>query len=167
MHSLRRRTLGVLSLTLVSGLAVTAFAQGRLALGGNDSNYGRRALAGGFSPDPSEVSIVSGGALDSSRMSLASGCVGFVTRKPDFILDYTQAANFLRFYVTATGDTTLLINDASGRWHCNDDSNGGTNPMVDIRNPPAGQYDIWVGSYEANANIRGELHITELQSRHP
>ncbi|MBO6940729.1 MAG: peptidase S1 [Deltaproteobacteria bacterium] len=167
MRSSRRRLLGVLSLLLVSGLTVSVVAQARLSLGGSSSNYGRRALEGGFTPDPVEVNIVSGGALDSSNMSLGSGCVGFVTRQPDFILDYSDAANFLRFYVTASGDTTLLINDAAGNWHCNDDSNNGTNPMVDIRNPPTGQYDIWVGSYEARANIRSKLHITELQSRHP
>lgn len=167
MRSSRRRLLGALSLVLASGLTVSVVAQARLALGGDQSNYGRRALAGGFTPDPVEVNIVSGGALDASSMSLGAGCVGFVTRQPDYILDYSEAANFLRLYVTAQGDTTLVVNDANGRWHCNDDSNGGTNPMVDIRNPPSGQYDIWVGSYEANANIRSKLHITELQSRHP
>ena len=120
-------------------------------------------------PDPATVSITSGGSLDASRMGLAPGCGGYVTRQPDFILDYEDAASFLRFYATArgNGDTTLVINDGAGRWHCNDDSHGGLNPTVDIRNPPSGQYDIWVGSYQARENIRAQLHVTELRSNHP
>ena len=167
MRLSKRRALGLLSLVLATGLAGTVVAQSGLSLGGSQSNYGRKSLSGGFTPDPSDVSVVSGGSLNSSTMSLGAGCTGYVTRQPDFILDYDDAANFLRFYVTGTGDTTLLVNDAAGRWHCNDDSHGGTNPTVDLRNPPEGQYDIWVGSYEANANLRGTLHITELASRHP
>jgi hypothetical protein len=74
----------------------------------------------------------------------------------------------LRFFVRASGsgDTTLLINDASGNWHCNDDSSG-LNPMVSINNPPSGQYDIWVGSYRAGENLSSQLFITELRSQTP
>ena len=162
-----RPLIGFLALTAALGLTVTSVAQSRLSIGGNESNFGSRALSGGFTPDPHEVSVVAGGSLQASNMGLGAGCTGFVTRKPDFILNYSDAANFLRFYATSPGDTTLVINDAAGNWHCNDDSHGGTNPTVDIRNPPNGQYDIWIGTYEANSNVRGKLYITELQSRHP
>lgn len=145
----------------------TVVAQSGLAIGGRASNFGRHTLAGGFMPDPYTVNITSGGSLDVSGMSLSPGCRGFVTRQPDYIVDYTNAANFVRFYATSQGDTTLVINDAAGRWHCNDDSHGGLNPTVDIRNPPSGQYDIWVGSYRASENLRSTLHVTELQSQHP
>lgn len=159
----------MLAAVLMLGVGATVGAQGRLQIGGNRSNFGRTALRGGFMPDPATVNIVSGGSIDSSRMSLSPGCRGFVTRQPDYILDYNNAAGFLRFYATArnNGDTTLIINDAAGNWHCNDDSNGGLNPMVDISNPPSGQYDIWVGSYRASENINATLHITELRSNHP
>lgn len=151
--------------TVVSG--GTVLAQSGLIIGRAQSNFGRHTLRGGFTPDPYSTSIVSGGALDASRMGLAPGCRGFVTRQPDFILDYENAANFLRLYATAQGDTTLLVNDGAGRWHCNDDSHGGLNPTVDIANPPSGQYDIWVGSYRARENIRARLNITELRRNHP
>ena len=142
-------------------------AQARLRLGGSASNFGRRAINGGFMPDPFTTTITSGGNIDASSLSLAPGCRGFVTAQPDFIVDYTNAASFVRFYNVAGGDTTLVINDARGNWHCNDDSFGGLNPTVDIANPPSGQYDIWVGSYRANENIRGTLHVTELRTSHP
>lgn len=156
----------VLAVATVAG-GGTVMAQSGLLIGGSASNFGRHTLRGGFMPDPWSTQITSGGNLDASGMSLASGCRGYVTRQPDYILDYQNAASFLRFYATGTGDTTLVINDARGGWHCNDDSHGGLNPTVDIANPPSGQYDIWVGSYRANENLRSTLHVTELRSNHP
>ena len=165
----RRGVAGALSVAAVLLLAGSVVAQGRLSIGGSSSNFGRSGLSGGFMPDPFTTNIVSGGSMNASSMGLGSGCRGYVTRQPDYILDYSNARSFLRFYVTAqnNGDTTLVINDARGNWHCNDDSHGGLNPTVDISNPPSGQYDIWVGSYSSGENVRTTLHVTELRSRHP
>jgi len=170
---------GTLNITELRGNSVSASIEtieqnaqakqsGSLTIGGSSANFGTRNLSGGFMPDPSQVAITSGGSLDSSTMSLSPGCRGFVTRQPDYILNYSNAADFLRFFVRASGsgDTTLLINDASGNWHCNDDSSG-LNPMVSINNPPSGQYDIWVGSYRAGENLSSQLFITELRSQTP
>lgn len=148
-------------------LASTAIAQTRLVTGGNDSNYGRRALRGGFMPDPFTAPITSGGNMDAGAMSLGPNCRGFVTARPDYILDYDSPANFLRMYFTGGGDTTLVIRDGSGRWHCNDDSFNGVHPTVDINRPARGHYDIWVGSYRSGENVRGTLHITEMRTQHP
>lgn len=163
-----------ITLTFATALALTlgawggtVIAQTRLAIGGSESNFGRGALRGGFMPDPFTKSITSGGSLDATSMSLAPSCRGFVTREPDYILDYNAPASFLRLYFVGSGDTTLVINDAAGRWHCNDDSFGGRNPTVDINRPSGGQYDIWVGSYRAGENVRGTLHVTEMRTRHP
>lgn len=153
-----------LSIIVIGGEVV---AQGNLVIGGSSSNFGRTTIRGGFVPDPWSTTITSGGTIDASRLGLAPGCRGFVTRQPDYIVDYTRAAGFVRFYFVAGGDTTLVINDSRGRWHCNDDSHGGLNPTVDIRRPSSGQYDIWVGSYRARENIRGNLYVTELQGNHP
>lgn len=73
----------------------------------------------------------------------------------------------MRFFVRASGDTTLVINDARGRWWCSDDEGGYPNPMVDIASPPGGQYDIWIGSYRAGENIPATLHMTELAGVRP
>jgi hypothetical protein len=158
---------GVVAAMLALGVAGSVVAQSQLQIGGSTSNFGRHGLRGGFMPDPYTVSITSGGNLDASTMGLGSGCRGFVTRQPDYILFYTHPSSFLLIYYAGSGDTTLVINDGSGHWQCNDDSFGGLNPTVDIAHPPAGQYDIWVGSYRANENIRGSLHVTELRTQHP
>lgn len=170
-----RLSLNTLSFVLASAAALAlacvalpeaVIAQARLQTGGSSSNYGRRALTGGFMPDPVTVPITSGGSLDASSMSLDSDCRGFVTREPDYIVDYSAPSGFLRLYYVGTGDTTLVVYDGA-RWHCNDDSHGGRNPTVDISRPRAGQYDVWVGSYRPGENIRGTLHVTEMRTRHP
>lgn len=168
--SFKKICVGLAALALAVGTVVVGsdvVAQGGLRIGGTSSNFGRTTIRGGFVPDPWSTVITSGGAIDVSQAGLAPGCRGFVTGQPDYIVDYARAASFVRFYFVAGGDTTLVINDGGGRWHCNDDSHGGLNPTVDIGRPPSGQYDIWVGSYRANENIRGNLYVTELQGNHP
>lgn len=167
--------LGVAALACVGAAALAiapateTSAQGRSALtiGGSRANFGALDIRGGFMPDPRMHDVTSGGSLDASTMGLSAGCRGFVTNQPDVIVRYNSPASFLRFFVRAQGDTTLVINDASGRWYCDDDSGGGTNPMVDINNPSGGQFDVWIGSYQAGQNIRGQLGITELRSNRP
>jgi hypothetical protein len=151
----------------VAGFGGDVTAQGTLTLGGRRSNFGKKNLRPGFTPDPARVNVTSGGSIDAHGLNLGANCVGFVTQTPDYIVNLRGTSSNLRFYVTASGDTTLLINGADSAWHCNDDWNGQTNPLVDIPNAGAGQYDIWVGSYQANANIRAQLFITELSSNHP
>ena len=34
-------------------------------------------------------------------------------------------------------------------------------------NPPAGRYDIWVGTYDASSHNPAILHVTELDTNHP
>ena len=156
--------LGLAGAALILGVHGRTVAQGSLRIGGSNSNFGTHAIQGGFVPDPKQITgIVSGGSLNAGSMGLGNGCTGYVTAQPDLIVNYSSPASFLRFYFQGQGDTTLIINDAAGRWRCNDDT-AGLNPQVDIQNPPGGQYDIWIGSYEAGANIRGTLYVTELRS---
>lgn len=147
---------GVVLLSLEPAAAQT------LQVGGSNSNYGSVRLATGFTPDPHQVTVTSGGSLDVRAMNLGSGCVGYATSQPDFILHVSGNSSMLRFYNIGNGDTGLVINDANGRWHCNDDSYGGTDPTVTIHDAPQGQYDVWVTSYRSNENISSTLYITEL-----
>lgn len=142
---------------------------GALTIGGSSSNFGRFGVTPGFLPDPHDQAVVSGGQIDARTLGMDPSCVGWVTQQPDYIMDLTSATAFLRVYVTSDQgeDTTLLINDGAGGWHCNDDSFGGRNPSVEIPNAPPGQYDIWVGSYQQGVQAHGTLHITEIESNHP
>lgn len=154
---------GIVSIAPVS----SSLAQAGLRIGGPTANFGVFTLRGGFMPDPAQYNVVSGGSMDASRLGLAPNCRGFVTAQPDAIVHYQGPASWVRFYVRAAGDTTLVINDAAGRWHCSDDEGGSLNPMIDISGPPGGQYDIWVGSYRAGQNINGTLFVTELTGNRP
>ncbi len=167
MNSKVLSVVGLMGALAVSGYGSQVVAQSGLAIGGNRANFGRRSLSPGFVPDPVNVNVISGGNIDARTLSLGAGCVGFVTRQPDYIINLTGQSSHLRLYVTGQGDTTLLVNTANSRWVCNDDSYGGTNPTVDINNAPPGQYDVWIGSYRADQQVRGQLHITELNANHP
>lgn len=146
-----------------------------LIAGGTISNYGEVHLSTGFTPDPHQVSVVSGASTESfvnvEEQALATTgtgtCTGFATAEPDYIVHLDSPGALLRFFVSAPGDTTLVVNDGAGHWWCSDDDGGNLNPMLDITSPPAGQYDVWVGSYEPGANIQAVLSITELDTNHP
>ncbi len=159
--------MGLLGALAVSGYGTEVIGQAGLQIGGARANFGTRPLSPGFVPDPIRVPIVSGGNISARALNLGPGCTGFVTRQPDYIIRLTGMSRFLRIYVTAGTDTTLLVNRANGQWACNDDSFGGNNPSVDLANAGPGQYDVWVGSYQAGVQGRGNLNITELPSNHP
>jgi len=150
----------------VSGYGNQVVAQGALRIGGGAANFGVRSVTPGFVPDPINVNVVSGGNIQASSLGVGAGCTGYVTAQPDFIMRLTGPSRSLRVYVTSSADTTLLVNTASAQWVCNDDSYGGTNPTVNLPGATAGQYDIWIGSYQSGVQARGVLHITELDN-HP
>ena len=158
---------GLAGALAVSGYGSQVGAQAGLAIGGNRSNFGQRQVTPGFLPDPIDIPVVSGGAIDARGLGLGPGCVGYVTRQPDFIVRLAGNSSSLRMYVTSQADTTLIVNTATSQWRCNDDSYGGTNPSVDLPGSTAGQYDIWIGSYQSGVQARGVLHITELAGNHP
>lgn len=143
-------------------LGSSAVAQYRLIAGGSRSNYGRAALAGGGTPRSVSVELLSGGNLAIRSMGLGPGCVGHAMARPDFIVRYSDPGARLRFDVRANGgDTTLVLHTPDGRWLCDDDSGRGSNPRIELSDPPAGSYDIWVGSYRAGQNLRAVLSVSQ------
>jgi hypothetical protein len=122
--------------------------------------YGTATLAAGFTPDPHEVAVRAGGDVSVSTLSLPSHCAGFITTaQPDVRLNWTAGGSPLRLAVCAGSDTSLVINDARGNWHCNDDAEG-TNPVLEF-NGLSGQFDIWIGTYAAGGSQPATLRITE------
>ncbi len=127
-----------------------------------EPSFGSVGLRAGFSPNPHATNVTGGGPVDASY--LGGDCVGHATSAPDVRLTWTGVSDWLRIFVVAdgAGDTTLLIRLPDGSWACNDDADGTTlNPMVAFHDPLPGQYDIWVGTYEANESVPGTLHLTE------
>ncbi len=158
--------MGTLGAAMILATHSGTIAQARLRVGGSQANFGTHTLSAGFTPDPTSYSVTSGGNIGVASLNLGAGCTGYATANPDVIVNY-NGGRFLRFYFQPTrgrGDTALAINDPQGNWRCNDDANG-LNPQVDFQNAPAGQYDIWVSSYESGANVAGRLFATELPSQ--
>ncbi|MEN1729186.1 MAG: serine protease [Pseudomonadota bacterium] len=146
------------------GLATSApvLEGGRLDYA-QDPAFGAAELNAGFSPDPFGAEMVSGGEVAVGY--LGGECRGYAAVAPDFRLNWTGSSSELRFFFSASdgGDTTLLVNQPDGSWVCNDDSPNSLDPLVVLANPAEGQYDIWVGSYEAGAYVPGNLYVTELE----
>jgi hypothetical protein len=155
-------------MTVVTALLVPAAASAQSLSTSGTPNYGARTIAPGFTPDPIQIAVTSGGTLNVSAMNLGSDCTGYATAQPDFNFTLSGTSSFLRVFVDAGNeDTTLIINKANGQWACNDDSNGGRNPMVDMTNAGPGLYNVWIGSYQSGTRARGTLNITELHNRFP
>lgn len=151
------------------GAATTTDSGSGLIIGGSSANFGVRTLSPGFLPDPTSIAVVSGGGLDARGLNLGAGCVGWVTRQPDFILHLTGTSSNFRIYATSEygDDVTLVVNAANGSWVCNDDSYGGRNPTVDLPGATPGQYDVWVGSYQQGVQARATVSFTEMSGNHP
>ena len=91
--------------------------------------------------------VVAGGDIDLGQCGDMPGN-GYVVENPDFTLQYDDLGmgRALELRVSASCDTVLLVNTASGEWLFNDDTNG-SDPAIRIPAAPSGQYDIWVGTF--------------------
>lgn len=136
------RTALLASAVATALLAVAATSASAQNPSANATSGAMRARAG-FTPDPIQVSIYSGGSIDASR--LGGACVGMIASAPDYEFTYTAGSFPLSFGVVSSGDTSLVINGPDGRWYCNDDAEG-LNPVLTWGRPPSGSYDIWVGA---------------------
>jgi hypothetical protein len=105
--------------------------------------FGSAELADGFA-EPYRKSVVAGG----NQMTTIGQVSGWITESPDFIVDYKAGKNPLHFYVLSPGDTVLFVFGPGGLRLADDDSAGALNPLVTIKEPRSGQYQIWVGTFE-------------------
>ena len=151
---------GIIAVLLSVSISVTpAVAQCSLNYG-LSPNYGQRTLSTGFGSYSTSVYI--GGGC--SARYLGGNCTGYATSQPDFRVFYNGPGNrTLRISATSSVDSTLIVNSATGRWLCDDDSGPGVNPLISISNAPSGQYDIWVGAYsQSNTGRSATLRIEEV-----
>ncbi len=137
-----------------------------------DPTYEDLYLEEFFTPDPTVVEILAGGAIDlalSSVLGLPRSATGFVAMAPDLDLYYiTTGTMSLTIRVRGYGeDTVLLVNDPDGRWFFNDDSpdfedGGFLDPSITFNRPISGLYSIWVGTFSTSELVPVDLEITEL-----
>lgn len=146
-----------LSLGIVTAPPQAAMAQNA----GLKPNFGSVRLRAGFTPDPYTVGVYAGGSIDAySDTDLPAACVGKVSDAPDFSVEYTAGSLPLAFRAVSNSDTTLIVNGPDGRWSCDDDSFGDSDPQVVFRRPQSGKYDIWIGVF-SGSGAQATLGITE------
>lgn len=129
-----------------------------------DPNYGELNLSAGFTPDPAMLRLQAGGSIDASERF--KGCRGFISATPDVRLIWDgsdKSALTLKFSALSNADTTLIVNDPSGNWHCDDDSGEDSNPLVEL-SPMPGRYEIWIGTYSNGETKNAVLSVSELFS---
>ena len=117
-------------------------------------------LGVGFTPDPLTAQIAAGGDIDARTGGFGPDCRGFMSGTPNYNISYVGGGSLLRIFFSSAGDTTLIIQKPDGTFACNDDFTGTLNPLIDIPNPPAGNYTIWVGTYTQGSTVDGTLFIT-------
>lgn len=126
-----------------------------------DPTFGSVSLSSGFLPDPYVVDIIAGGTQDASQVG--NYCRGYVASAPDFDLYYDAGSFDLSFIAVSETDTTLVVRDPNGVYHCDDDGFGYPNPQVTVTDPASGLYDVWVGTYSSSGgNPDAQLAISEL-----
>lgn len=121
-------------------------------------SYGSVTLASGFTPDPRVVSLRAGGTIPAGNAS--SDCTGSIAKAPDYRIEYTAGSQPLIVRTRSSVDTTLVVNDPSGEWVCDDDGAGNSNAQVIFEKPASGTYDVWVGTY-SGGNSPATLLFTE------
>lgn len=150
------------------GAAPTATFVGRsesaIDVAATRGNFEGARLRSGFLPDPATVRGQSGGGVDASTVS--SGCVGWIARNPDHVVDLEGRFGFLRVFVQSGTDTTLVVRTPSGRFLCDDDTYG-RQPALEQGSWEPGRYLVWVGSYDQGASGHYTLGLTEVASNTP
>ncbi|AFY65339.1 hypothetical protein GEI7407_0841 [Geitlerinema sp. PCC 7407] len=151
--------------TVISGIALGDAAYAQKVQSPLLSIFENVTLKPGFSPDPTVLRGISGGAMDApkkiSQQETPTGpCLGYIDDKPDHTLVLSAYFDYLSVQVQSSEDTTLIIQGPGGNW-CNDDANG-KNPGISGQ-WLAGTYNIWVGSYKRNQYNPYTIRISESQ----
>lgn len=116
-------------------------------------------LQAGFPLDPFFVSVNGGGELDASLLD--AKCRGFINGNPTLSLNWSGKAEVARVFTFSDADPMLVVQTPDGKFLCGDDSNPLVlDPQVEIKNPSAGKYNIWVGSASKNQLLPTILVLT-------
>ncbi len=99
------------------------------------------------SADLSTTTIQAGGP-DRNAVP-GSGCSGFI-RNAAPTASVVHGGGVLSIYAMSDTDTTLLVADPAGRWHCSDDAED-IHPGVTFASGAAGTYMVWVGTFSPDA----------------
>ncbi len=140
----------------------TVYVQG-FAFDPNSVQSQSIVLQRGFMPDPITTNGMAVGQTPSAQLGLPGTCPGNWSQAPQHYLHLNSAMPFLRVTVNSQTDTTLAIVAPDGQVWCDDDSAGSFNPGLEGMFP-AGDYAIYVGTYQPRVQTSYTLSLTELQN---
>jgi hypothetical protein len=120
-------------------------------------------LAPGFAPDPMVLSGTAGGPVDATTQGAM--CRGYIAAAPNHILNVTAPFTSLRVTASSSIDTTMVIRLSDGRVLCNDDFESLNPGVVDMF--PAGQHQVWIGSYSMGGTAPYTLNISAAAAAIP
>ncbi|MEM7724282.1 MAG: hypothetical protein AAF376_18205 [Pseudomonadota bacterium] len=88
---------------------------------------------------------------------------GFASQAPQFTLNMSQMDGFtFQTEVSSDCDPTLLMRDAFGQWHFNDDGPNGLQPRLEVDGGSLnGQVDIWVGTF-GGSECQGQISFNTV-----
>ncbi|WP_038026040.1 hypothetical protein [Synechococcus sp. PCC 7336] len=140
--------------TLARGCALSAIVAVALPLAA-EAQYENFYLSPGFTPDPAVGTGMSGGTVN-------TGDCGYIDTTPDHVLTVTKPFQYLKAYVDAPGDVTLLVTGPDGRF-CRDDEVGLLPQLWGTW--PAGTYQIWIGDFvgSGSGTYPYSLYLTEIE----
>lgn len=145
----------------VTELSGTVCGSGASINTGADPTFGSTAISSALS-SPFTTSFAAGGNQNAADVSgLPDSCRGFINAAaPDYRVELSSGQPTLNIAACGDTDLTLIVNDAHGGWHCNDDAEG-RNPVVTLSPPPQGRYDIWIGTYESGTMPQSTLKLSD------
>lgn len=128
-----------------------------------EPGFGSITLTPAELTEPYFTDLISGGSVDVSY--IGESCVGFAASNPDFRIQLSEAMTDLNIMFLAddeSADTTLIVNAPDGLWHCNDDESAESlDPGLLFTEATAGQYDVWIGSFDRNDSVAGVLALVD------
>lgn len=126
-----------------------------------DSNFGTVSVSA--SPNESIEGYTGGSVPLFSILNVredvnGESCVGYAEREPDHILSVSQPLSRITIEVESNGsDTTLMIEAPDETVYCGDDGND-SDAVIEGRQWAAGEYKVWVGTFDA-----GQAHNYTLE----
>ena len=127
---------------------------------GTSSRLGPVPLHAGFSPDPRVVSGTAVGEVPAR--SIHRKCRGWISERPDYLLDTDTAFYNLHVLGRSRSDILLVVRKPNGRVLCNDNRSGTTDPML-RSDFPIGTTQVWIGVQEKGATADYRLGFSEVK----
>lgn len=148
-----------------AGLAVIAL--GAAPALAQSANFDTLTLTPGFGASDAAVSGFTGGSVAlasiANRDVAGTLCLGYADSAPDHILVLQEDFDRLTLQVDSGGnDTTLLIQGPNnGTIRCGDDTGRNKDASVRSTNWGAGEYRVWVGSFDPNTRYDYTLRASQ------